>query len=143
HLLGIIEQQRGRNEQAVELFHRAIAANPGAAEYYYNLGNSLLRLDGRQPDAEPAFERAVALLPTFSAAWNNLGHMRMVAHRPRAGAEAYANAIRHEPTLAEAHNGLAMAYKNLGRVDDALASFRRTIELKPSYVDAYSNLCYT
>ena len=143
HMLGIVKQQRGENEQAVELFRRAIAINPKSAEYYYNLGNSLLRLDGRDAETDAAFERAVELLPSFAPAWNNLGHMRMVTHRPRAAAEAYSNAIRHEPALAESHSGLAMAYKSLGRVDHAIAEFRRAIELKPTYADAHSNLCYT
>src|SRR5437773_713546 len=56
HLLGICVQQRGRHEEAVKLFHRAIAANNSSAEFHYNLGNSLLFLR-RATEAETAYAR--------------------------------------------------------------------------------------
>ena len=45
-----------------------------------------------------------------------------------------------EPDLAEAHNNLGNTIKELGRLDEAEASLRQAIVLKPDYVDAARNL---
>ena len=41
---------------------------------------------------------------------------------------------------AEAHVNLGVALKDQGRLDNALACFRRALELKPDYVEAHGNL---
>ncbi len=44
---------------------------------------------------------------------------------------------RQRPQDAFAHYGLAMEYKNLGRADDAVATFHKLIGFKPDYTAAY------
>ena len=56
-------------------------------------------------------------------------------------------AVRHEPTNADAHNGLGYALEKLGKLDDALKEYRTASKLDPEdssyrqhYVDALGKL---
>jgi Flp pilus assembly protein TadD len=55
HLLGVIRQQQGSHEDAVELIVRAITLMPTVAIYYSNYGAALLSL-GRLSEAETSFD---------------------------------------------------------------------------------------
>ena len=45
-----------------------------------------------------------------------------------------------DPSKAFTWYGIAMEYRSLGRVDDAVATFRKLIGLDPKYVPAYHQL---
>ena len=45
-----------------------------------------------------------------------------------------------KPDYAEAHNNLGNAFKDLGKLDEAVACYRRALELKPDYAEAHNNL---
>ena len=45
-----------------------------------------------------------------------------------------------QPGLAEAFNNLGIVLKKLGRVDEALSSYRDAVRLRPDYVEARNNL---
>ena len=44
------------------------------------------------------------------------------------------------PDYAEAHNNLGNALQDQGNLDEAVACYRRALELKPDYAEAHSNL---
>jgi Flp pilus assembly protein TadD len=48
--------------------------------------------------------------------------------------------VRIKPDYAEAHDDLAIAYANDGRIDEAAKHFRRAIELRPDFQAARDNL---
>ena len=45
-----------------------------------------------------------------------------------------------KPDFAEAHNNLGNAFKRQGKLDKAVACYRRALELKPRYAEAHYNL---
>ena len=45
-----------------------------------------------------------------------------------------------KPDYAEAHNNLGNAFKEQGKLDEAVACYRRALELKPDYAEAHNNL---
>ena len=45
-----------------------------------------------------------------------------------------------KPDYAEAHSNLGTTLKELGRLDEAVASYNQAIALKPDYAEAHSNL---
>ena len=45
-----------------------------------------------------------------------------------------------KPDFAQAHNSLGVTLQELGRLDEAEASYRKAIALKPEYDEAYNNL---
>ena len=44
------------------------------------------------------------------------------------------------PHMTQGHNNLALAYKETGRLAEALAHFHRAIEVKPDYAIAHKNI---
>ena len=44
------------------------------------------------------------------------------------------------PGDAEAHNNLGITLKELGRLDEAVASYRQALRIKPNFVEAHNNL---
>ena len=51
-------------------------------------------------------------------------------------------AIGLKPDLADAHNNLGNAFQEQGRLDEAIACFRKALELKPDFSKAASNLLH-
>ena len=49
-------------------------------------------------------------------------------------------AIAINPELANAHNGLGVAYAKQGLMDRAIVEWRKALELRPDLVDARDNL---
>ena len=44
-----------------------------------------------------------------------------------------------KPDYAEAHSNLGVALQDQGKLDEAVACYRRALELKPDYADAHTN----
>lgn len=51
--------------------------------------------------------------------------------------EIFEETIKNSPTDSFAHYALAMEYEKAGRLDDALALYRKIIGFDPDYVPAY------
>jgi len=82
------------------------------------------------------------ILPARSDDFNALNLMGMIAAQSERGAEAadlLARACTERPDNAAAHYNLEGMLKELGRIEDALASYDRAIALKPWFADAQKN----
>jgi tetratricopeptide (TPR) repeat protein len=123
YLLGKLDQQEGRFDDAIRNYQLARTLRPGYVATLVNFGNIFLELN-RLSDAGESFNAALAIDPEDPAARYGLGQIA-VAERN------YAEAVRHfERTLARVpgatrvHYALAMAYRGLGdteKVKDHLA----------------------
>ncbi len=47
---------------------------------------------------------------------------------------AYRTALALKPDYAEAHNNLGNALKDLGRLEEAVATYHKALALKPDYI---------
>jgi len=139
HLLGVMANQVGKNEIAIELIGKALMFKPDFAEGHNNLGNALTDL-GRLDDAVICYRQAIKLKPDFAEARNNLGTVHKDQGRLEEAMVCYRQTLQFKPNYAEAHNNLGNVLKDLGRVDEAIASFRQAIACRSDYVDAYINL---
>ncbi len=52
----------------------------------------------------------------------------------------YADVVAHRPDSVRGHQNLAWALADDGRIDDAIAHTRRTLELRPDYAEGWFNL---
>jgi len=116
----------GRNQEAV-LFYSAATQVPTAnADAWYLLGRTLLD----PPQAEDAFNRALALEPDHARAWMGLGAVRRVKDQSAEATEAYQRAIALDRTLSEAWLGwIAITIAEGG---DALSIARQARAAIPS-----------
>jgi len=81
--------------------------------------------------------------PTFSQnadEYFNKANSMLVSGDFQQAINFYNLAIKQNPNFSEAYLGLGMAYKELGKYNDAYAATQKAIELKPNYYQAYYNL---
>jgi protein O-GlcNAc transferase len=139
HLLGVIAEQVGRHDLAVEYIGQALRLKPAFAEAYSNLGVALCE-QGKLADAEACYQEALRLKPGNAKAHNNLGNALWGQGKLADAEVSYREALRLEPTYAEAHNNLANALRDQGKLQEAEASCREALRLKPGYAEAHNNL---
>jgi tetratricopeptide (TPR) repeat protein len=139
HLLGVIAQQVGRYDVAIELIGRAISSGLRTAAAYNNLGEAY-RHTGNEARAAECYQTAVQIEPGFAGAHSNLGIVLANLGRRDEAMAAYARAIALDANAAEPHSNLGNLLAELGRQDEAIAEYRRAIALRPGYAEAYNNL---
>jgi len=139
HHLGVIAQQAGRYDLAVEWICQAIALNPNNPYAHYNLGEAY-RTTGRLDEAAAAFQRAIQIKPNYPEACLNLGVTLAKQGRLDDAVDAYRNALQLKPDYPEAHNNMGVALRDQGQAGEAVAACWRAIELKPDYPEAHNNL---
>jgi len=125
--LGTFYREQGRYAEAVQRYELALALTPDNARVYYILGG-LYGSIGRYDDAIAACRKSAELVPSWDA-YSNWG---MTLFRMRRLDEAVARlevARRIGPEHYRPVGNLARAYYYSGRRGEALALYRRAIEL--------------
>lgn len=139
HLLGIMAHAYGRHELALELLAQA-CASPDARALHHSNRAEICRQAGRLEDAEAAARRAVALDPTLTDAWNNLGIVLQEGGRLDESLRCLEQVAALRPHVALAHNNLANTLLRLGHAGRAEAHYRQALALQADYPEAHSNL---
>ena len=127
------------HDEALELFQRAAAIDPGYFDAHINLGGTLEAL-GRLEEAAASYQRALAVTPDSPAILSRLGTVRQQQNRPEEARAYYEQALAIAPDFTEALNNLGIVLKDLGRAGEAVACLERALVLKPDYPEAYLNL---
>ena len=105
--LATLLRSAGRVHEAIPLWRRATAANPGHLQAWMDLGAAELSIDHHR-EAAAAFERALALQPS-ARAWHYLGNARRAGGELALAEAAFRNALALDPRSAS-------AFVNLGAV---------------------------
>jgi serine/threonine protein kinase/tetratricopeptide (TPR) repeat protein len=135
--LGITLTQKSRFEEAIASHQKAIKLDPKNALYWTALGNTLAA-NGRPSEAIASHNKAIELDPNLAEAYLNLGCLLCDTMHDYEGAIALSRrAIELMPKsarvrdIAGAHCNLAIALQFKGQLDEAVAQFRKAIELDP------------
>jgi tetratricopeptide (TPR) repeat protein len=131
--IGAIHAKNKRYAEAETSFKKAIEYNPGLVDAYTGLANIY--------NAQKRFDEAAQMSAEATKAGGGGGSASTVFNQAvilwNSGkiAEAKAQfeeAIKLDPTFAEAHYWLAMALVNEGKLPDAVKSFEKYLELAPT-----------
>lgn len=95
----------------------------------------VLSAQRRWPEAEAAYQRAVARDPADAAAWLGRARAALATGQYEPAAEHALEALQHQPGLAEAHHTLGAALAWLGHLDHAQRSLELALALQPGSVD--------
>ena len=99
--------------------------------------------DGRLGDSEKLAMEITQEFPEHQFGWKVLSAILVQTDRNSEAVDASQTAVTLSPLDADAHYNLGVTLQELGRLDDALASYDQAIVLnkkEPGYVSAYANL---
>ncbi len=141
--LGNQLRSRGRIDEAVGSYRRALNVNPDYALAHVNLGN-VLRDQGRPSEALGHHTRAVELLPpgapaTYQAHYN-LGVTYLALGRTEDAVSEFRLVLEDRPDLADVRTRLGLALGRLGRLDEAIEQFRAVLEAQPLDAETHFHL---
>jgi len=136
-LAGALEAA-GKLEEAGRAYLRAIAAQPRYAAAQLAYGSFLFRA-GRSQDAIAPFQRATELTPDNPSAFNNLGTAYLHVGDFDRAAAALTRSLAIEPRRAS-YSNLATVLYYRKRYPEAIANFRKAIELAPADHRLWGNL---
>lgn len=120
--LGLIYEQAGKIDEAIEAYGRALELEP----------------DNQKTLA--AYRRCIEQIPDAAEAFNHLGIALAQSSRPEEAQDCFKRAIELNPGCAPAHNNLGLLLKSLAQYDQAIACYRRAVDLDPEYANAQWNL---
>lgn len=127
HLLGVVQGQRCRFADALDLIGRAVHLDPGVAAAHAHLGNAQHALH-RFEDALASYERALALQPRYWLALMGRGKTLQSLSRPSDALASYDAALDVQPECAEALMNRGDILLTMHRTSDGAASLRRAME---------------
>lgn len=122
HLRGYMFQQIGRFDDAAALYAAARRLEPDDHVLTIRLGDTYLAL-GRLGEARAEFEAALPRYP--GAAESGLGEVALRQGRFQQAVTHFQAALARAPQADALHYSLAMAYRALGRMDEAKAHLEK------------------
>jgi len=139
HFLGVIAQQVGKKDAAVQFMRRSLALNPNNPAFHINY--AIILQEQRQYDEALAHCRqAIALRPGFAEAHANVGAVLTSSGKPEEGVGHLRRALALEPRNVKAHYNLADALSKIGNYADAIHEYEQVLALDPDYAKAQFGL---
>jgi tetratricopeptide (TPR) repeat protein len=141
-MLGDAYQILNMPAQAVEAYKNAAAISPRDPVPYISIGGCMEKL-GRPDIAYSAYLYAVHLNPSYVPAQIKLGALLINTRHPDEGMAHLKSAISLAPRDRLAHSTVATAYAQFKMYDDAIAEYRKAIDIDSKFAVAWFNLGVT
>ncbi len=125
---GVICKKRGRIDEAIRIYRKAIYLYPNSQDAYYNLAN-ILREVGQLKEAEMSIRKAIKIKPDFALAYSNLGNILRDLGDLKEAKRFTREAIKLNPDLAIAHSNLGIILYDLGDFKEAKKCWIRALEI--------------
>ena len=137
--LGVVLFQKGRVDEAVAQYQKALEINPNYVAAHYNLGNALFQ-KGQLDEALAQYQKAVEINPNDAEAHVNLGNALFQNEQLDEALAQFQKAIEINPNDAETHYNLGNALFQKGQLDEAVAQFQKALEIDPNSFATHYNL---
>ena len=130
NFLGMLLDRKKRHQDAVTEYEQGLRLRPDEATLLNNVGLAYYLL-GRYENAVESFHRALLTGSGQPKIHNNLGLALAKLNRYHDALESFRRASNEE----EAYNNLGVFYLSNGNAGNAIACFKKAIELSPRYYD--------
>ena len=131
--------EKGDFVQAEKLYKEVLAASPGNAFVFSNLGVTQFRAK-RLPEAEESLRKAIELSPEDSFSRSTLGIVYYTQGKFDKAVDELTQSVAINPSNAIAHNYLGIAASRKGWQENARKELETACALDPNYADAFFNL---
>ncbi len=142
HLLGVLNLERGRLDDAVRMITDAVERKPDNPFYRTNLATAHLER-GQVDQAVSHYQNALEIKPDHVDSNNNLGNAYSGTGDFESAAEHYRRTVEILPRHIPAQNNLAMCLAELGRGADAIDRFEAALRHEPLNEDTHNNMAIT
>ena len=129
----------GKFSEAEKGYQEILKRRPDWGQALHALGT--LYLDQDQPDkAIPIFEKAANINPPHLPACYSLGRLKQLENDHQGAIIIYKVMLDQQPNAGLVWNNLGVAYREIGKPDDAISSFRAAVRFTPQMAEAWNNL---
>ena len=139
--LGLALADRGQLDEAIDHYKKAMEIQPDYAEAHYNLGIALASR-GQLDEAIAHYKKAIEIQPDIAQAveaHDNLGALWRAAARSTRPLPTTRRRLKSSPTTWRLTTTL-VALAGRGQIDEAIAHYKKAIEIQPDDVKAHNNL---
>lgn len=140
YLMGLIRQQGGRREQALQSFRAALRIHPGYGQAQARVceiqASQALTLETGYEAALASCRKAAQLEPQDPEPHFHLGALESKLRRPAAAARSFSHALRLDPKYPNAKYELAAANIEAGAAAPGIALLRELIAAEPNHGNA-------
>jgi arylsulfatase A-like enzyme/Tfp pilus assembly protein PilF len=137
--LGMMSSRRGRDEDAIGYYKRALALKADDEEAVINMAHAYRKL-GRDADALVGFQRFLELDPKNAQVHYEIAQILLDRGQSAPAAKELQAALTVEPTMAAARNALGVVALNEGNLESAETQIRQALTMKPDVRLAHFNL---
>lgn len=137
--LGVALSDRGRTEEAVDHFSKALKFMPNHAEAQNNLGAALDDL-GRTREAIEHYSQALKIKPDYADARNNIGVALAKIGKVKEAANHFSELLRMSPEDGDVHYNLANALASQGKTEEAIKHYYEALRIHPEDQEVHFNL---
>jgi len=137
--LGVTLRQKGKVDEAIIHYQKALQITPDYALAYINLGNALLQ-KGNVDEAIVHYQKALQITPDYAEAYINLGNALLQKGNVDEAIVHYQKALQIKPDYAGTYYNLGNALLQKGNVDEAIVHYQKALQIKPDYAEAHYNL---
>ena len=130
---------KGRLDEAIELFQKVLQLDPKHHHVRINLGIALKK-KGDYDGALKQLTIALEKIKRKEAAFYWLGSLMQAEGENEKAAEYYREAIKFNPDYDKAYTGLGVVLSDLGEPELASKYYRQALEINPSNAEAHNNL---
>ena len=140
--LGLLVFRKGQYDEAKSLFEKLAGANPSSVSAKLNYGAAAAKSGDLKAAAE-AWKEVIRLDPKRVAVRLDLANALWELGDVENARFHYLQVLAAEKDNAEALNGVGLCYLKGGKLVQAEAAFRSSVEADPKMMSAYNNLAVT
>lgn len=137
HLLEV----HGRFAEAEAGLLRCAEIDNESPESLYEIGRNLMQ-QKKEDEALEWLRRAIKAQPDYAAAHITLSAALNATEDPLAAMEEIKASIKVLPNIPHLHTNLGIVNLSLSRADDAIACFRKALEIAPNFSHARSSMLF-
>jgi tetratricopeptide (TPR) repeat protein len=138
-LVGSMEADQGKLDEAISLYRQAVALKPIYPEAHFFLGRALERKKQTQ-EAMAEFQQALRLRPDFDSAHVMVGLLLAQEQEFDQAIAHYQAALKANPESAAAESDWGMVEMREGHWTASVAHYEKAVRLDPEREEAHNNL---